>query len=496
MNLNALRPTIYYWILFIAAIVYFITAYNSHGYIDPDEHFQIIEFARLKMGMNSPDAMPWEYTYQIRPTIQPFICFLLFKFLNFIHITDLYTLGFFLRLLTALLALYSIHRFVRCTEHFITNENAKTFYYLLSYLIWFIPFLSVHFGSETWGGLFFLNALTMYFDTKISNRKYFLIGCMLGISFLFRFQMAFAAMGFILWLLFFNKMTIKNLREVIAGSFLWVLIGAIIDCWFYRKLVFTPWNYFQANIINDAASAFGTSPWYEYLKTLLFLPGYFLGVLFILSLIILIVTNPKNIVLWCILPFFIMHSIVPHKEDRFMFPMIHLLPLLLVSAYEKLRELANKRVISILNYLFIVFFVTLNLAGLIFFASRPAATGKMEMIRFIHNNYADKPVNLIHCVYSDVLDKHARIVPYEEKNLHTREIKNLCALSDSLIIPGEENILIIRKEDLLLESCSSALTQNHFIFKQYSMPEWGQWLNANIYYGFNPQDVYELYRHE
>jgi phosphatidylinositol glycan class B len=190
------------------------------------------------------------------------------------------------------------------------------------------------------------------------------------------------------------------------------------------------------------------------------------------------------------------HSTIPHKEERFMFPMVYLLSFLLMSAYEKLRALVKGPVISTLNYLFVLFFISLNSVGLFVMANRSAAIGKMEMVRYIHVHYPHKPVNLIYCVFGDVLDKHGGIIPYEEKKLHTREIKNLCALSDSLIIPGEENILVIKKEHLQLESCSTTISENHFILQKQSIPVWVEWLNDNIYNGFNPTDVYELYRHE
>jgi phosphatidylinositol glycan class B len=490
------RPTIYYWILFIATIVYFITAYNSHGYFHADEHFQIIEFARLKMSMNTPDAMPWEFRDQVRSTIQPLICFLFFKFFYLLHITDPYTLSFFLRLLTALLALYSIHHFITCTEDRIPERKEKIVYYFLSYLIWFIPFISVRFSSETWGGLFFLNALSIQFDQRPNTRNYLLMGCLFGISFLFRFQMAFASLGFVLWLICIYKIAVTDLGKLITGALICILAGVIIDCWFYGNLVFSPWNYFHANVVNDIASAFGTSPWYTYLEEALVLPGYFLGALLLLSLLLLLIKQPKNSVIWCIIPFLIVHSIIPHKEERFMFPLIYLLPLLLISAYQKLRELVNGTLLIVLKYLCIVFFVTLNSAGLLVMANRSAAIGKMEMVRYIHEHYPDKPVNLIYCVFGDVLDKHGGIIPYKEKKLHAREIKNLCALADSLIIPGEENILVIKKEHLQMESCSSTISENHFILQKQSVPVWAQWLNDNIYNGFTPTDVYELYRHE
>ncbi len=493
---NNFRPATYHWILFIATIVFGITAWNSHGHFCADEHFQIIEFARLKMGINKPVDMPWEFKEQIRSTIQPVICFFLFKCFNFVNITDLFVIGFLLRLLTAAFAIYSIHRFIICTEHLIQNKNARIAYYVLSYFIWFIPFISVRFSSETWGGLFFLNALTVHFNSKQQASKSLLIGCMLGLSFLFRFQTAFASLGFVLWLIVVDKMNMKELGKLIVGSLISLLIGFLIDRWFYGNFVFTPWNYFYANLVKDIASVFGVSPWYEYFRLLWILPGHFLGVLIMLSFLLLLFTKPKNIAVWCILPFFIVHSLIPHKEERFLFPMVYLLPILLISAYEKLAELIQGKVLIILNFLFIAFFITLNSAGLLIMAGRSAGIGRMGLVKYIHDHYHDKPINFIYCTYADIRDKHGGIVPYEEKKMHLKEINNLCDLSDSLIVPGEENILVIRKENLELESCNTTISENHFVLQEQSVSELGQWFNEYIYGAFSDEDIYQLYTQE
>jgi len=45
------------WVISIAFIVYGITAINCIGYFHFDEHYQIIEFASLKLSLNNPSDL-------------------------------------------------------------------------------------------------------------------------------------------------------------------------------------------------------------------------------------------------------------------------------------------------------------------------------------------------------------------------------------------------------------------------------------------------------
>jgi phosphatidylinositol glycan class B len=262
-------------VLFLAILVYVITAFNSHGYYHADEHYQIIEFAGLKLGTHSPADVAWEYKAQIRPALQPTISFIVFKGLQAVNITNPYTQALFLRLLTAFLSLFVIHFFIKNTEYQLKNDRSKKLYYFLSYLLWFIPFLSVRFSSETWSGLFFLWSVATYFDPVKNKMKPYIIGLLAGLSFLFRFQAAFLLPGFILWLLFVEKADLKYILKIVAAFLIAFTLGILIDCWFYGHPVLTSWNYFYTTIINDSAPGFGESSWYYYFAKLIQSPTFF-----------------------------------------------------------------------------------------------------------------------------------------------------------------------------------------------------------------------------
>ena len=306
----------------LALILYSITAYNSLGYYHADEHYQIIEFAGHKLGTHTANELPWEFKDQIRPALQPTICYFVFLAFEQLNITDPYDLSFLLRLFTALLALIITRFFVNKTLPLFETPTQKIAYIALSYFLWFIPVISVRFSSETWSGLFLMLALGIYFQKNESVKKSFLLGLILGLSFLFRYQMALVIGSLLIWMLFVQKSNLKYGMGIALGLGSMLFAGLLVDSWFYETWVFTPWNYFYFNIIKDVASKFGTEPWYYYLYESISSMSYIIGIPVFLAFISLVILKPKNILVWIIFPFILFHSIIPHKELRFIFPLV------------------------------------------------------------------------------------------------------------------------------------------------------------------------------
>ena len=480
---------------FIVALIFFITAFNSHGFYHADEHYQIIEFAGLKLGTNSTTELAWEYESQIRPALQPTVCFGILKALNFIKITDPYTQAFLLRMLTAILALIVIGYFVKQSKDQFENEKTKKAYFLLSFLLWFIPLISVRFSSETWSGLLFLLSLGIFLNSEKSLKKPLLIGVVLGFSFLFRFQTVFLIFGFILWLLIIKKQ-FRFILKVGIGFLTVLLIGFLIDSWFYNKWVFTPWNYFYVNIIEGAASGFGVSPWYYYLEKLITFPTYFIGIPMAIAFITHIIKSPKNIFLWCIIPFFIIHSIIPHKEERFLFPIVFLFPIILITAYQILLNSINSKIIAnVFKYVLVVLFVAVNSFGLIAMSIKSAGIGRMEITKYIHDKYRGKHINLIFCPYANPYNpwQSLPVKFYLEKNMTEVMINNLCELNDSLYKANAENLLVIKRVDLENTECKAVVAHNNFVLIKQSLPKWEERINQ-YYKGFENSEIIMLYR--
>lgn len=123
-----------------------------------------------------------------------------------------------------------------------------------SLLLWFIPFLGVRFSAETYSGLSLLGALAISRKGLNSKNSHYVWGC-IGVWFLFRYQMAFAAAALLLWLLFIARTRAIRLLQAGAAFLVVLLFGLILDSWFYGAITFVPFNYAKAVIDSGAAAS-------------------------------------------------------------------------------------------------------------------------------------------------------------------------------------------------------------------------------------------------
>lgn len=384
-----------YCLLLLVLSVYLITAYNSTGYYHPDEHFQIIEFAGLKSGWNTGNDLAWEYDARIRPALQPMIASVCFYFLDGVGINSPFDKALFLRLLTAILTLWGIYYFARNMQHEV-NPSYRKLFWGLSFFLWFLPAVNVRFSSETWAGLCLILTIALICKQGTrSLRSCVGIGALMGLSFEFRYQMAFCMVGLFLWLILIGKWKVKQLAYLVLGGVSVVIGGIALDSWFYGSPVIAFYNYFESNILHDVASNFGTSPWYYYLTQVTESATTLLGLAIWISLFVFLLYFRCHILLWCLIPFLIIHFVVPHKELRFLFPVINLTPFLLVMGFQLLMESTTRPFIrKALIYPVFCVTVLINLLGLIIMMNKPAGSGNIEIAAYIDRKYGQKNVTL------------------------------------------------------------------------------------------------------
>jgi phosphatidylinositol glycan class B len=491
MNVKQTRIGALALVVATAAILYFVIAFHAHGFFHADEHYQIIEFSGFKAGTHQPEELPWEFEKKIRPAFQPAICHALFQSLRAIGVEDPYTLTFLLRLLSAALALFAITWFILNTRNLVKSQTERFTYYLLSFFLWFIPLIAVRFSSENWSGLFFLWGLALFYRGRKTRKTALMIGILFGLSFLFRFQIALALAGLGLWIWFVDRSSLWIRMSL--GFFAMVLLGTCIDTWFYEELVFTPWNYFNTNLIQESTYSFGTSPWYFYLESMATRTG--LGPIPLLIPLILLVFRPKNLLLWCLIPFVAVHSLIPHKEVRFLFPMAYLFPLMAILANgEVIRFIKPVGIRRIFGLLLGAVFVVVNAIGLAAISQKAAGIGRTEITQYIHDRYGNQKVNLIACTWANPYDPWHSIPMkfYFEERVEVKRIDNLCSWDDSLLVEGAMNLLIIRKHNKF-EGCNDLL-ESGFTFEKQSVPAWVERINE-MYRGFDNRNILELYQH-
>lgn len=473
-------------------VVYGLTAVFSCGYYNPDEHYQVIEFAELKSGPKQSADPAWEYDVKIRSALQPGIACLVFASLRGLGLDDPYMLAMALRFSSMGLALFAILAFVRSSLPLVA-PGYKHAYVLLSCFLWFLPFLNVRFSSENWSGLCFLLALAFLQPTgRLTPTRSLLAGAFLGLSFLFRFQGAILTVGLLSWLLVIARPGRKHILLLLIGGALVLLAGIGIDTWFYGQPVYTPWNYFRVNLLEGAASSFGTSPLYFFVVTILESPFYPFGILLTISLLVMAIRSPKHYLVWTILPFLVLQSAIPHKEIRFLFPVINLVPLLVILACQ---EWALHPARSWLKNVIFWPLAALNVLFLVAMTFRPAGNTSKSITQYIRGHYPECSLNLI------VTDISNPYMPYLGLNesFYGRDNTRITHLDwwyrkdmEGLLRKGDVNLLVLRRMEVQEPRFQELIQSLHFRELKQSVPGWIQWLNK-FYEPNDNENVYILY---
>jgi phosphatidylinositol glycan class B len=477
----------------LAILVYGITAIFSNSYYHPDEHYQIVEFAELKSGNNLSFDLAWEYRAQIRCALQPTLLFLLFNGLRTFGITDVFKLMMIVRLLTALLSVYVLRNFISNTKRFFQNKY-HLLYTITCYFLWFLPFIYVRFSSESYSGILFL--LSVALVNSENKKKYILAGLALGLSFLFRFQAAFMIIGLLSWLILVNRTGYRQILQIFVSIFCMSIIGILIDYWFYDSFTITFLNYFEVNILQNVASKFGTSPWYYYFISLPQIISLPFALVLYSSIIITFIFNKNNIALWILIPFLLIHVLIPHKEMRFLFPLAGLMPMLIVSSTQSILtsfKPVNKK-LNLYKIIALTIFSVANLVGLIIVMFAPADNGRVNVMQSIQYKFPKKRA-VLWCVG---VGEHVN--PYEPfVNLNQRFYKNryldqkvseLLPLRDS-IDQSLLNLMVVNHS--YIEKLHINQNKDWQIVKD-GVPDWLLELKETAIHS-NDSDVMVLYRY-
>ncbi|WP_018611429.1 hypothetical protein [Segetibacter koreensis] len=329
--------------LFAGFIIQVFTGWNSFFY-HSDEYFQIVEFAAYKYNIAPVANLPWEYAAKIRPTLQIHFFALLYKCLTAIGIQDRFLIVSILSTLTGV-AFFTV-------SNYLIVDNFKTKQFLVKLLwvnnfFWLVPYLRCRFSAEVVSAFFWISGVIILEKLLAKHSNYlnafflFLTGIIFSISFYCRFQIIFALIGLAIWFFINYKKEWKKAGIVFSGFVAGIAFNIVLDKLYYGQWVFTPYRYFYVNIIEGKANSFGISPWWTYIVLLMLaaipFASFLLFLLFVKGL-----TIYKNPYALGSLFFIVAHSLVGHKEERFIFPVILVMVYLAAEAYDKSPSLAAK----------------------------------------------------------------------------------------------------------------------------------------------------------
>lgn len=373
------------------AIILVITAVFSTGFHHWDEHFQILEFAAWKLGITPVQDLPWEFAARIRPALQPMIVVQMHHLLNLFGSQDPFVIALLLRLLSAGFSFIAINLMISAFLPSLSDPRLARWFVLLSFFLWFSLYNAVRFSSENWSGALFMIGFALLIGDRDQprTRTFLISGILFGLSFTIRPQAALMIAGLLAWMILIHRERVKNLFILVVGAVTSIAVGIITDRCFYGEWTLSTLNYFEVNIVQGKANAFGTEPWYTYIaeSVLVTLPPF--SVLFILAPLVLLLFAPRNVLVWVLLPFVLVHTLIGHKELRFLFPVVGLLPIIIIQAIALVRErwspeLLSMRAVRIIVVLFWV--VNSTLVAVIMF--KPA-DAQIDLYRTIHHDYRD-----------------------------------------------------------------------------------------------------------
>ncbi len=478
-------------VILIAIVWYVVTAWFSSGYIQLDEHYQIIEFAGYINGWNDANDLAWEFNSQIRSSIQPYFAALILKFCGWINVTNPFSQAFALRLLTALFSVFSITIFVNSVKSLISKKFWKPFI-LLSYFIWFLPYINVRFSSETWSGLFLLLSISILITKNKNLTQYWWIGILLGLSFLFRFQAGIVIATIGCWLLIKDKISLINIAMISLGFIFIFFLGVISDFFFYGNLTITPWNYFYVNLIEGVASNFGVSPFYFYFQEIYFKSFIPFGVLIFTSIIIAIIKKREELIFWIVLIFIISHSLISHKEFRFIFPIINLLPIFIIWSLEEINKLNLNITKGKAIIIFVFLISSVNTIGLIVASTTPPSSGIIEIAKQISLLEKKKNVNFM---FTGEANPYApwncKANFYLENNLNTQKIFSKSRYSNSKISQDTTDVFAFSINDSNRKIVKKIINNLNLKYRGKNVSNWA--LPFFLVYNAHDKNVILLY---
>jgi 4-amino-4-deoxy-L-arabinose transferase-like glycosyltransferase len=392
--------------LLIAATALLIACWNSFGFHQGDEHFQLLEFAAWKLGLMAQEDLTWEFAERMRPATQPAIVYAIYKVWAVFGEVNPYHFAFLLRLLSAGgFLLLAVKVWERYGSRMPTARLTKWLALGLLFT-WCSVYSGIRFSGENWAGMALAAGFLLYPVGKLTgdhrifstgregnNIAAFGAGLLFGLAFLFRYQVAIMVVGFGAWLLFIRRDNWKRIVLVVLGGLVALAVGTLLDGWFYGEWVIAPWHYVRSNLIEGKAATFGSAPWWDYFRMVFERGVPPLGLLYIVAPLWFAWRYRRDPITWMMVPFLLVHFVLSRKDARFLFPLLPYLPVMIMAGAVALRQhygdgFFDRKWIS----RGVKLFWGINLAILLTVLVRPMIS-EVKVNKYVYDNYIE-PVTL------------------------------------------------------------------------------------------------------
>lgn len=304
-----------------------ISVFYSQGIAWPDEVFQTMEPAfRLVTGKG---ILTWEFEEKARSILYPFLLSVWMRGVFFFSEEPLF-LYYCTRALLALLyvfsvlQIYSFYSEVRVSEEEADENSSKRKFFLFSVLFLLFP-LNYYFGFRTLtesisASITIISVFgLMKKEGEIDFLPLIFFAFLLGMSYGIRFQMGLFLTFFIppylyqLWKTTDGK---NKISVFLIGFTLGIISYVVSDFIYYGVPLISTYNYYYFNIVKKIAENWGTSPFYFYLQ--MYYRFFGLLLLFVFPGIFISFKRLYPILIGLFF-FILIHSLISHKELRFVY---------------------------------------------------------------------------------------------------------------------------------------------------------------------------------
>jgi hypothetical protein len=288
----------------------------DHGMLWPDEIYQSLEQAHrlvFKVGF-----IPWEFRDGARSWLFPALLALPLKLADMMGVINSgVEVVVVARTLMLALSVWSTACAMRIAEK-LSGESAAIIAGSASVLL---PTMAV-FGARTMSEIAAAPLITCSAYLLLSPQKSHRAawaGGLMGLSAFFRYQNALLALIFVIALV--RRSTWRSATAYIVVGLMVAMAGGLIDRviwgeWFHSLIV-----YLKFNVIEGKASSFGTAPalfYFKYLWASCHWP------ILIFAAGILVIAREAWLFVFAVVLFLCVHSLIPHKELRFIVPILPL----------------------------------------------------------------------------------------------------------------------------------------------------------------------------
>jgi GPI mannosyltransferase 3 len=297
--------------------------------LHPDNVYQVLEPAhRIVHGYG---LMAWEHFRGIRPPLHIIISSTIFEAARLGGFRDTSAVIFGNRALMAFISLMTVYYAYKIGSE-LYGENAGLFSAYVLIFSTYVSLWSAETSSQIPSSFFVLPALlSFYRGFKLDNkRQYFFSGLLVGVGFMFRFDIAIFLFPMAAFLLFYGWK--KYLLQVFVGFLLAILVQGLFDMVYYGGFLHSPINFVIADFFEELPTL-GSAPATYYLEIFRIHPHFLL-------LLPLIFERKKETYLLLLMAFsfFGVYTLISHKELRYVFAFVPLYSILAGRALDRLTK--------------------------------------------------------------------------------------------------------------------------------------------------------------